>query len=149
MIDWRGWTAWQPLLALDWDLVGRSPGAYAIATDRPIQRAVGADPEGVLHIGESANLCSRIWGFVCCVQDPTEECHMAGWRYTYFGLGKPFAPETLRVRWIETPTKPAAYRAEGRALRQYIADHFELPPLNYKFNWSSDAQEVGGGSPED
>jgi hypothetical protein len=61
---------------------------------------------------------------------------MAGWRYRFLGLHQQFPAPSLRVRWIRTTSKPAAYRAEARVLVDYVRIHHELPPLNYKFNWA-------------
>jgi hypothetical protein len=62
---------------------------------------------------------------------------MAGWRYRFFCLDRVFARANLRVRWIETKTKLAAHAIEGEVLLKYLRRHSELPPLNYKFNWST------------
>ena len=53
--DWNGWEDWIPLQSLDNNLalVPASPGAYIVATDRPVNRAIGTDLDGFLHIGES------------------------------------------------------------------------------------------------
>jgi hypothetical protein len=46
--DWTGWTDWVPLIDLDLSSVSEGPGAYVIATDRSIHRAVGTDHDGFL-----------------------------------------------------------------------------------------------------
>src|SRR5437899_1431564 len=47
---WKGWTEWRDLLPLERGIVPRTPGAYVIATNQPIQRAVSVDSDGILHI---------------------------------------------------------------------------------------------------
>ena len=46
--DWSGWTDWTPLAPLDFSVVPTNAGAYAVATDRAIHRAIGIDPQGIL-----------------------------------------------------------------------------------------------------
>ena len=63
---------------------------------------------------------------------------MAGWRYAEYDMNRSFPIETLVVRWTITESKGDAYRLEGQTLKEYFTTHLELPPLNYKFNWSED-----------
>jgi len=60
---------------------------------------------------------------------------MAGWRYAFFHFGRFFPYAKLRVRWRPTKTKDDASELESRMLLAYLKNHYELPPLNYKFNW--------------
>jgi len=62
---------------------------------------------------------------------------MAGWRYCFFCLDRHFKRANLRVRWIGTNNKQEGHAIEGQVLLTYLRNHTELPPLNYKFNWSS------------
>jgi hypothetical protein len=140
--DWTGWTEWVPLIGLDLSMVPCGPGAYVIATDRPINRAVGVDQEGFLDVGESGKLRDRLWGFRECVTDRGAERHSAGWRFAFFRFERHFPVASLRLRWVSEESKALAYRAEGRLLLAYLLRHGELPPLNYKFNWQA-FEELG------
>src|SRR5262249_46633196 len=140
--DWTGWTEWTTLIDLDLATVPQGPGTSVIATDRPINRAVGTDPEGFLDVGESGRLSDRLWGFRQCVTVPGAEWHSARWRFAFFRFGRHFPVSTLRVRWVATEAKAQAYRVEGRLLLAYLLCHGELPPLNYKFNWDA-FEELG------
>jgi hypothetical protein len=146
MFDWDGWTEWTPLTALDLSTdrspVPKKPGAYVVATDRPVSRAVGTDTEGFLDVGESGKLRDRLWGFQECVTNRGAEWHRAGWRFAFFRFERHFPVSSLRVRWRATDTKSEAYRLEGQLLLVYLTRHGELPPLNYKFNWDS-FEELG------
>lgn len=62
---------------------------------------------------------------------------MAGWRYAFFRFDRHFPLSSLRVRWSETSSKHTANALEGRLLLTYVLLYGELPPLNYKFNWSA------------
>ncbi|MDQ0653492.1 hypothetical protein [Pseudomonas cedrina] len=133
--NWTGWEVeWLKLTEhyLDAPAV---PGAYLICADRAIHRAVGVDDNGVLTIGESDNLRRRLAAFVRCAKNPGAAGHMAGWRFNYAAFEKVFPLETLWVSWHPTIDKATAYAKEGEMLALYLAEHYELPPLNYKFNW--------------
>lgn len=133
--DWSGWTEWLPLV----DNIPKAPskpGAYMIAAKKTLNRAVGRDEQGILGIGESDNLKRRLKDFLGCAGGTKASGHMAGFRYRRFGYQSVFPLETLWVCWREVEDKDAAYALEGALLGEYLAQHFELPPLNYKFNWS-------------
>lgn len=133
---WNDWVSWQELAASSFRQVPTSCGAYVIATNRKIHRAIGVDPEGFLDIGETGRTVRhRLREFQKCATTRLYENHMAGYRFAYFYFARYYPLESLRVRWIVTEAKEAAYRAEGRLLLTYLYRHGELPPLNYKFNW--------------
>jgi len=121
---------------LDFREVSTDPGAYVIATDKPVSRAIGVDDLGLLDVGESDGLRARLRDFKRCLTKRGDEGHMAGWRFAFFRFERHFPVESLRVRWTATTSKEKAYAMEGRILLEYIKLHGELPPLNYKFNWS-------------
>lgn len=62
--------------------------------------------------------------------------HMAGWRFEFFRFGRYSPLSSLRIRWSAAKSKKAAYAAKGQILFEYVEQHGELPPLNYKFNWN-------------
>ena len=134
----KNWTGWEPVwlkLTEHYLDAPAAPGAYLICADRAIHRAVGVDDNGVLTIGESDNLRRRLAAFVRCAKKPGAAGHMAGWRFNYAAFEKVFPLETLWVSWHPTVDKATAYAKEGEMLALYLAEHYELPPLNYKFNW--------------
>lgn len=120
---------------IDWSAAPVGPGAYIVATNRPITRAIGTDPEGYLDVGESDCLSSRLRSFQKCALSRGTTGHMAAWRYAFFRFERQFPFESLRVRWRGAATKQEAYKVEGQVLLAYLQRHCELPPLNYKFNW--------------
>ena len=134
-IDWTLWSDWVALDSIDWTQVPQTPGAYIVAANQPIHRAVGTDPHGYLDVGESVNLRNRLRSFRRCITERGRTGHMAGWRFAFFRFERQFPHATLRVRWREADTKEDAYAAEGEVLFDYVGRHCELPPLNYKFNW--------------
>jgi len=71
---------------------------------------------------------------------------MAGWRLGTLRLLKRLgvAAEDLLVDWHEVADKDEAYEWEGWLLRTYFQIFGELPPLNYKFNWSAFSEDELG-----
>ncbi|PTL80812.1 hypothetical protein [Vitiosangium sp. GDMCC 1.1324] len=139
--DWSGWTEWTPLASVSPEDVPAQPGAYVISAGTRIARAAGADDLGILDIGEAgegvATLRSRLESFRKCAMNRGKTGHMAGWRYAFFHFNRYFPLSNLRVRWSPTSSKDTAYALEGRLLLTYVLRYGELPPLNYKFNWSA------------
>ncbi len=133
--NWQGWEPEWLKLTEHFGGAPAVPGAYIICADREIQRAVGSDEQGILTIGESDNLRRRLAAFVRCAKNPGAAGHMAGWRFNYASFEKVFPLDSLWVSWYPTADKATAHAKEGEMLALYLAEHFELPPLNYKFNW--------------
>lgn len=129
------------------DLLTEEPGVYLLARashagslkPHPIRRLLQADPHGLLDIGEAANLRRRLGQLRECVAQPGTLGHMAGWRLGHLGLLRKLGCESedLLVSHFVVKTKEDAYGWEGWLLRTYFELFGELPPLNYKFNWSA------------
>ena len=136
--DWSGWTKWTALSTLDFSSVPKTSGAYVIAAGRPVNRAVGTDPDGFLdvgEVGESISLRGRLKGFSECIKNRHMEGHAAGWRFAFYYFDRHFPLSTLRARWLATKSKDEALMAEGFLLLAYLRQHCELPPLNNRENW--------------
>lgn len=97
-----------------------------------IPRLLGVDRLGILDIGESGNLRVRIAALAKCARADGVTGHMAGWRYRYLGLYRKLGGE-LVVSW---KYGPASYGLEAETMAVYLNAFGELPPLNYKANWS-------------
>jgi len=137
IFDWTTWSEWIPLTELDLGTIPNKPGTYVVATRTPITRVLGSDPEGFLDVGESSTLRKRIASFLTCAQNPNAYGHMAGIRFALMRFGELFPVSTLWIRYAVLETKELAYAAEGALLKHYTQEHRELPPLNYKYNWSA------------
>ena len=132
----RKWTGWCPLSSVIGE-VETAPGAYVVRVrNQSFNRFVGTDKLGILDIGETGNLRSRLRDFIKCAKNPKATGHMAAWRYSYLGLGRMFPLDELEVRWSICKDKEEAVKKEAEVMRKYVDKHYELPPLNYKFNWS-------------
>lgn len=131
----KSWSDWHKLHELDLKSIPAGPGAYIIATGRKLYRCVDCDTEGIVDIGESSRLRKRIRDFIRCATGEAESGHMAGWRYAYLGFHRQLPFHSLWVSWKSTETKELAQQLEARLFGKYVDSHFEMPPLNYKFNW--------------
>ena len=78
--DWAGWIDWVGFAPLDLKTVPSKPGAYVLSTTRPINRAIGTDPMGILDIGETgkgqATLQGRLTDMRRCMMRRGDEGHM-------------------------------------------------------------------------
>ena len=65
--DWAGWSKWNSLAKMHgsgFSMISEGAGAYAIATTKlKIPRVVGIDKHGLLYVGESSDMRSRIRAF--------------------------------------------------------------------------------------
>ncbi|MCK4340635.1 MAG: hypothetical protein KAY37_02785 [Phycisphaerae bacterium] len=136
-IDWAEWEQWTNFKSLSFSTVPTGAGAYVIATDRPLQRAVGTDADGIIDVGQSAHLRQRLRAFRSCATNRYREGHMAGWRFGVFRLAHHFPLDTLLVRWKATRDADEARGVEADLMFQYFRCHTELPPLNYSFTWAN------------
>lgn len=132
---WPGWTDWMLLSSVNWKDVPQGPGTYMIATDRPLNRAVGVDQEGILDVGKSKGLRGRLQAFQRCSTTPDKGGHNAGWRFAFYKMHRHFPLATLYICWRPAATEDAAAREEGRLLDEYVCQHMESPPLNYSASW--------------
>jgi hypothetical protein len=143
--EWTGWSDWTPLYGLAKNKfadVSRAPGTYAIATtSQRIHRVSGTDEQGLLYVGESGWLPSRLKAFYDCIRHG-KDTHVSGWRYNLVGIKKCAPAKTLTVRWFATSGKKQAQRAELKPLYAYVLNHCELPPLNYSLGRTL-MQELG------
>jgi hypothetical protein len=143
VIDWAPWSAWTRFDEEALTSVPRAPGAYIVRAlalgEQPhvIRRCIGEDAEGVLDIGETEYLRTRLTDMLRAMRDPEYGKHAAGIRYALLEMNTMFPIEHLQFRYREVANKDAAYMLESELLNDYVARHFELPPLNYKFNWAA------------
>ena len=140
MGHWR-FSQWFPLTDGNIQQVPSKPGVYEIrCKGKSVQRLLGKDDDGILDIGESLNLQTRLRTFLRCASDSNKGGHAAGMTFARLKLRlsrKGFLVDKLEFRWKTTDSKDEAYEAEGELLDAYVSRFGELPPLNYKFNWSN------------
>ncbi|MEM1114339.1 MAG: hypothetical protein AAGI11_20675 [Pseudomonadota bacterium] len=127
------------VLFSDLEVVPKVPGAYVIYNSKPIARFCGIDQRGVLDIGEAGNLQDRLRKFLACANGRRLKGHSAGARFRTLELDRVVSIDSLKIEIHESGSKTAAYKREGELLGNYLKEHKELPPLNYKYNRSADA----------
>ena len=97
----------------------------------PIHRLRVIDKDGILDIGNSANLRVRMtdfWGVAG--KRKLSYSHQAGVTFSKRNYRKIFPIEGLQFRYLIQIDKSSAREAEKRELKKYINRFFELPPLN-------------------
>lgn len=136
---WTGWSQWLPLTKEGIENAPRDAGAYMLRVRQgqsgpipALSRLLGRDPNAILDIGQSGVIRVRLLQLLACTADDNARGHMAGWRYRYLKLHERL-PGRLEFCFV-TDTKPA--KMEARLMTEYLNEFGELPPLNYKFNWS-------------
>jgi len=141
---------WHILNYKNIDNIPEKPGVYILAQRcmslvskkleaKPINRFLNSDTHGLLDIGEAVNLKLRISQFLACVSKKDTEGHMAGWRLGSLNLLSKMGctVNDLIFSYLPLASKGKAYEWEGILLNVYFDLFGELPPLNYKFNWSA------------
>lgn len=128
-------------------MVKKKPGVYLLAIPlkrtsnepKPLGRFLATDPHGLVDIGEAENLWKRLCSLFDCTSNMGKTGHMAGWRLGSLGLLRKIGCKTedLLVSWYHIKSKNKSYEREGTILKTYFELFGELPPLNYKYNWSA------------
>ncbi|MEO7034455.1 MAG: hypothetical protein ABI548_11180 [Polyangiaceae bacterium] len=151
LLDWNkwrfpggdAWSDWHALEPATIEALAVKPGAYVVGLPESfgsLRRLLAADEHGLLDVGESGELRTRLRHLFRCATVKGQRGHMAGWRLGTGGLVDKLGitAQELRISWCyaEDGSDEEAYRLEGTILQSYFDLFGELPPLNYKFNWS-------------
>lgn len=136
---WEKWSSWLPLTREGIKNAPWNAGAYLLRVRQgekgrvpALPRLLGRDPNAILDIGQSGVIRMRLLRFLACSADNDARGHMAGWRYRYLKLHERL-PGRLEFCFV-TGVDPV--KMEARLMTEYLNQFGELPPLNYKFNWS-------------
>lgn len=119
----------------EWPGVTSGAGIYRIrafnlrGNAMPIPRARDSDPEGILTIGESADLSNRLSTFLGRARGNAYS-HSAADVYYSWNLSRLWKLDLLRFDFIHVVDKAAAERLELQALDDYRERFFDSPPLN-------------------
>ncbi len=128
------WGKWRNIECIydDLDILNKQ-GLYQIRmADRynnpiPIPRLVGTDEGGIIYIGQSKRLRSRIEDFYC-------GRHSGGDMYGLVRLrlkrNKRYIGYSLQYRHMNINDSETMEKTETRMLRRYFREHCELPPFN-------------------
>lgn len=94
-----------------------------------IHRLGGVDPLGILHIGKSKNIKSRI-NFFRQSSEGKHNSHHAGYEFYVWDFKKIIPLNKLRFDYKEIPTEQEALRLERLLHKEYRAKFFDRPPLD-------------------
>jgi hypothetical protein len=93
----------------------------------PIPRLAGVDESGIIYIGKSVELRTRIENFYC-------GRHSGGGMYNLVRLRlrrhKPYNNYLLQYRYMKSNDENAMEKTETNLLRRYFRQYCELPPFN-------------------
>jgi excinuclease UvrABC nuclease subunit len=122
----------------NWKLVPQTPGVYLIrllsasGNFQKINRVINTDDNGLLYIGKSENLRTRIKSLTKTINnlDSTNN-HIFGVKYNRNSLfKKTFLPKQLSIIFT---TETNCKNKEDELLKNYLHKFGELPPFNSNF----------------
>lgn len=121
-----------------WDNAPFSPGIYLISLEKSIRRMKGVDKTGILYVGKSSNLRSRLRAFWNCWH-PASGFLWDHLKLANIILGKTFQNKDdlgvflgkLRVKVASLIFQKELEKAERAVLYSYMFRYGELPPLNF------------------
>jgi hypothetical protein len=129
-----------------WDSMPATPGVYIIKTTRSIHRIGGVDRSGILYVGRTSRIRSRLWQFLEC-NHPASGFLWVHVDFARLVLDSRIRTVTdcekriykLRVRYATPIHKSRIARAERALLFAYMSRFGESPPLNLSINerWSA------------
>jgi hypothetical protein len=121
-------------LETDIDALPNEPGVYRLIAlntrgkPKPLSRVGGLDRSGVLYIGRSRKLRSRLRTRRHMLFDGTPRGHIAGLTYRASLPIRRFAPPS-RIAFRFTASEND-HELERKLLRSYFRKYGEVPPLN-------------------
>jgi predicted GIY-YIG superfamily endonuclease len=109
--------------------IPRSPGVYVVCWVRednvvPVPRILRVDKAGILYVGSTANLASRLKSF--------KYKHTLALTLLYTGLAEKISSKDLLVYYKTFNSKKEAEIQEALFLYEYTRLYGEPPPLNLK-----------------
>jgi hypothetical protein len=119
-----------PLMA-----VPSAPGVYRIRVLRsdglsePISRTDGADDDGILHIGKSGDLQTRVKYFQGAAAGG-KAASQAGWNFNNYRFVRRYPLVSLAVDWYRTANVLAARQLEHQLHEDYQFRFLDRPPLD-------------------
>ena len=118
-----------------YNIADSRPVVYRIRAFTPsgepqqIPRCNGVDAEGILHIGESQKLQTRVLFFLQAVANG-RAAHSAGCEFYESGFGERFPLNCLRWDFATAGSKVEAVELELRLQRRYRRVFLDKPPLD-------------------
>ncbi len=94
-----------------------------------INRLRGCDPLGILHIGKSVNLRTRIQAFRRSAEDGRNG-HKAGIEWDEYGFEEHLPVDRLRFDYVYVGTEDEALQLENKLHEEYRRKYLDRPPLD-------------------
>jgi len=115
--------------------LSRTSGVYRIRAFKagkpfPITRFIGTDPEGILHIGMSRNLLSRLKSFYGGAVKTKVHAHFASRQFVYWHYDNVIPAEDLWFDFIPLENVKAAKECETKLHETYRKKFLDRPPLD-------------------
>ena len=129
------WSPWEPLSNLQSAEPKR--GVYRIRCRdgnrvQMIARANGLDGNGIVYVGRSANVRTRLFQFYENARSPQAQYpNIAGLNYRDRGYSRRFPLSELEFCYVLRSTADQAANTEAAVIRQYLDQFLDLPPLNF------------------
>ena len=124
--------------------LANAPGVYELVVlDKAgewarLDRVGGTDRRGILYIGQSSKLRSRLQDLRRVIREQSPDGHIAGLTYRNSAKIKKLAPNTrIRFRYVHCGN---CRREEKDLLRSYFDKYGEVPPLNAQAGFISGDQ---------
>jgi len=149
------WSIWSRFKVEELSTIPKKEGVYQFrcidnkGVPMVIPRSKNKDSYGVIYIGSSVNLRTRLRGFWRTIEMHDRSRHAAAWTYCSFGYSSLFPSKRLQFRYKVTPSITTSEFDLLLAYRKKFAD---LPPLNsnqppYPRDWKTRIKEVFGKPP--
>jgi hypothetical protein len=133
-MELSNWGAWHSIENIHHDIdVLHKQGLYQIRMVSPsnkpfrIPRLVGVDDGGIIYIGKSVELRTRIGNFY-------SGKHSGGGMYNLvrlkLGRHRPYKNYLLQYRYMKISDEKVMEDTERNVLRRYFRKYCELPPFN-------------------
>lgn len=139
------WSKWSPFDDCKLKKIPEKEGIYQFrCVDEKgipivISRLKGKDPNGIIYIGSSKNLKTRIKGFWTTIKNWDRSRHAAAWTYCTFRYDSLFRPKNIQFKYAVTKSTT---NYEFELVLEYRKKFMDLPPLNsnrppYPYDWRS------------
>ncbi len=127
------WTKWFTICKLKFEDIPKEPRVYEVrwainGKPQRINRLNGTDESGLLYIGVTANLQSRIKNFWRRINGGKSP-HTAGHTFVAYNFERKIKLEHLEVRWAKLSNEELD-KTEAALLEDYIKKFLDKPPLN-------------------
>lgn len=107
-----------------------APGVYIIRYRKPINRLIKSDKNGIIVIGESETLNSRLLKFYLSSHITKHNSHSEGIRFRLLDLKKIIPIFELSFATFNCKSKRNAKKKQDYLFKKYQFEFGELPPLN-------------------